>query len=65
MAYADFTATLTDTHDMVVTGAPVRLSINQQPVQSEGVQRIEAGQTLHIKATNEGVYSYLHLSGVS
>ena len=63
MAYADFAATLTDTHDVVVTGAPVRLSINQQPVASKGVQRIEAGQTLEIKATKEGVYSYLHLSG--
>jgi biotin-dependent carboxylase-like uncharacterized protein len=63
MAYADFAATLTDTHDVVVTGAPVRLSINQQPVTSKGVLRIEAGQTLEMKATNEGVYSYLHLSG--
>ena len=63
MAYADFTATLTDTHDVVVTGAPVQLSINQQPVKPEGVHRIEAGQTLEIKATSEGVYSYLHLSG--
>ena len=48
---------------MVVTGAPVRLSINQQSVTSGGVQRGEAGQTLEIRATNEGVYSYLHLSG--
>ena len=63
MAYADFAATLTDTHDVVVTGAPVRLSINQQSVTSGGVQRVEAGQTLEIRATNEGVYSYLHLSG--
>ena len=63
MAYADFAATLTDTHDVVVTGAPVQLSINQQPVNPQGVHRIEAGQILEIKATNEGVYSYLHLSG--
>ena len=63
MAYADFAATLTETHDVVVTGAPVQLSINQQPVRSEGVHHIEASQTLEIKATNEGVYSYLHLSG--
>ena len=63
MAYADFAATLSETHYVVVTGAPVRLSINQQPVTSGGVHRIEAGQTLEIKATNEGVYSYLHLSG--
>ena len=63
MAYAEFGATLTDTHDVVVTGAPVRLSINQQSVTSGGVQRVEAGQTLEIRATNEGVYSYLHLSG--
>ena len=63
MAYADFAAILTETHDVVVTGAPVQLSINQQPVRSEGVHHIEAGQTLEIKATNEGVYSYLHLSG--
>ena len=63
MAYADFAATLSEAHHAVVTGAPVRLSINQQPVESRGVHRIEAGQTLEIKATNEGVYSYLHLSG--
>ena len=63
MAYADFAATLTEVHHVVITGAPVQLSINQQPVTSEGVHRIEAGQTLEIKATNEGVYSYLHLSG--
>ena len=63
MAYAEFAATLTEAHDVVVTGAPVKLSINQQPVESEGVHHIDAGQTLEIKATNEGVYSYLHLSG--
>ena len=63
MAYADFAATLTEVHHVVITGAPVQLSINQQSVTSEGVHRIEAGQTLEIKATNEGVYSYLHLSG--
>ena len=63
MAYADFAATLSEAHDVVVTGAPVHLRINEQPVGSEGVHRIEAGQTLEIKATNEGVYSYLHLSG--
>ena len=63
MAYAHFAATLTEAHDVVVTGAPVQLSINQQPVESKGVHHIEAGQTLQIKATNEGVYSYLHLSG--
>ena len=63
MAYADFAATLSEAHDVVVTGAPVHLRINEQPVGSEGVHRIEAGQTLQIKATNEGVYSYLHLSG--
>ena len=63
MAYADFAATLSEAHDVVVTGAPVHLRINEQPVGSEGMHRIEAGQTLEIKATNEGVYSYLHLSG--
>ena len=63
MAYADFAATLFEAHHVVVTGAPVQLSINQQPVKSEGVHGIEAGQTIEIKATNEGVYSYLHLSG--
>ena len=63
MAYADFAATLSEAHHAVVTGAPVRLSIDQRPVKSKGVHRIEAGQTLAIKATNRGVYSYLHLSG--
>lgn len=63
MAYADFAATLTEASDIVVTGAPVSLRINQRPVRSAGVHHIEAGQTLEIKATNQGVYSYLHLSG--
>ena len=63
MAYADFAATLTEAHDVVVTGAPVQLRINQQACRSEGVHHIEAGQTLEVKATHEGIYSYLHLSG--
>ena len=63
MAYADFAATLTEAHDVVVTGAPVQLHINQQPVNAQGVHHIEASQTLEIKAKSEGVYSYLHLSG--
>jgi biotin-dependent carboxylase-like uncharacterized protein len=63
MAYADFAATLTEAHDVVVTGAPVQLRINQKVCRSEGVHHIEAGQTLEVKATHEGIYSYLHLSG--
>jgi biotin-dependent carboxylase-like uncharacterized protein len=63
MAYADFAATLTEAHDVVVTGAPVQLRINQQACRSAGVHHVEAGQTLEIKATQEGIYSYLHLSG--
>ena len=63
MAYADLIATPTTARDIVVTGAPVKLTINQHAVSSKGIHRIEAGQIFRIKATSEGIYSYLHLSG--
>lgn len=63
MAYADFIATPTDTCHIVVTGAPVCLSIDQNKIQLREPITVQAGQTISIKAATEGVYSYLHVSG--
>ena len=63
MAYADFVASPTETCRIVVTGAPVYVSIDRDEAQSGQTLTVGAGQTITIKATAEGVYSYLHVSG--
>ena len=52
MAYAEFAATLTEAHDVVVTGAPVQLRINQQACRSEGVvDAADVGVQPHARAS--------------
>lgn len=63
MAYADFVASPTETCRIAVTGAPVCVSIDQCEIHSRQVMTVDAGQLIAIKATAEGVYSYLHVSG--
>ncbi|MGI9313920.1 MAG: biotin-dependent carboxyltransferase family protein [Luminiphilus sp.] len=63
VAYGDFVASPTDDCHIVVTGAPVSLSIDHQPVSPTSVHTVAGGQTLDIKAAAAGVYSYLHISG--
>ena len=63
VAYGDFVASPADDCHIVVTGAPVCLSIDHQPVNPTSVHTVGGGQTLDIKAAAKGVYSYLHISG--
>ena len=63
MAYADFAATPADTCRMAVTGAPVCVTVDQSEIHLREPLTVRAGQTIAIKATAEGVYSYLHVSG--
>jgi hypothetical protein len=63
MAYADLIARSTHDCNVVITGAPVTLAIDDQCVDPRKIHAIKAGQTLSIKATKIGIYSYLHISG--
>jgi biotin-dependent carboxylase-like uncharacterized protein len=63
MAYADFVATPAETCRMVVTGAPVSVTVDQSEMHLREPLTVRAGQTIAIKATAKGVYSYLHVSG--
>ena len=63
MAYADLIATFTHDCNIVITGAPVTLTIDDQGVDPRTIHAINAGQTLRIRATTMGIYSYLHISG--
>jgi len=63
MAYADLIATSTHDCHIVITGAPVTLTIDDQGVDPRTIHAINAGQTLRIRATTMGIYSYLHISG--
>ena len=63
MAYADFAATPAETCRMAVTGAPVCVTVDQSEIHLREPLTVRAGQTIAIKATAEGVYSYLHVSG--
>lgn len=63
MAYADFVATPAETCHMAVTGAPVCVTLDQSEIHSRQPLTVRAGQTIAIKATAQGVYSYLHVSG--
>lgn len=63
MAYADLIAMPTHDCHIVVTGAPVTLLIDGQNVNPTAVHAVKGGQTLSIKATTTGIYSYLHITG--
>ena len=63
VAYGDFVASPVEDCHIVVTGAPVSLSIDHKPVSHASVHAVAGGQTLSMKTAAEGVYSYLHISG--
>jgi biotin-dependent carboxylase-like uncharacterized protein len=62
-AYGELQARPTHECTIVVTGAPVNLSIDGEPVDPETVHTVPPGGLIAASASTSGVYSYLHVGG--
>ncbi len=48
---------------IALTGAPMKATVDDQPLVWNAVQSIQAGQRITIGAASRGVYGYLHVGG--
>ncbi|MEK9654312.1 MAG: hypothetical protein VW202_01300 [Halieaceae bacterium] len=61
--YGDLAFTASDRCHFVVTGAPASITIGAAGSCSGRVIEVEANEMVTIKASGQGLYSYLHIAG--